>query len=54
MRQVTLLGRRGPAQASFTNPELKEFGRLEGVSVDVNSDELHLDPVSQALEYACQ
>ena len=31
VRRVALLGRRGPAQASFTNPELREFGRLDGV-----------------------
>lgn len=49
VREVTLLGRRGPAQAAFTNPELKEFGRLEGVSVDVSPRELDLDPVSAAL-----
>ncbi|NTV66039.1 MAG: FAD-dependent oxidoreductase, partial [Oscillochloris sp.] len=28
VREVVLLGRRGPAQAAFTNPELKEFGEL--------------------------
>lgn len=49
VRRVTLLGRRGPAQASFTNPELREFGRLDGVSVDVAKDELELDRKSQAL-----
>lgn len=49
VRDVTLLGRRGPAQAAFTNPELKEFGRLEGVSVDVESADLELDPASQSL-----
>ena len=41
--RVTLLGRRGPAQASFTNPELREFGRLDGVSAEVDGSELELD-----------
>ena len=48
VRRVTLLGRRGPAQASFTNPELREFGRLEGVCAEVEGDELELDADSEA------
>ena len=48
VRRVTLLGRRGPAQASFTNPELREFGRLDGVSADVDATQLELDDASAA------
>ena len=48
VRRVTLLGRRGPAQASFTNPELREFGRLEGVSAVADGPELDLDAASEA------
>ena len=48
VRHVTVLGRRGPAQASFTNPELREFGRLDGVCAQVDADELELDPASEA------
>ena len=48
VRRVTLLGRRGPAQASFTNPELREFGRLEGVSAVADDLELDLDAASEA------
>ena len=48
VRRVTLLGRRGPAQAAFTNPELREFGRIDGVSVKVDEGDLDLDPVSAA------
>ena len=33
VREVYLLGRRGPAQAAFTNPEAKELGELVGVEV---------------------
>ncbi len=48
VRRVTLLGRRGPAQASFTNPELREFGRLDGVGAEVDAAQLDLDPASEA------
>ncbi len=48
VRRVTLLGRRGPAQASFTNPELREFGRLDGVCAEVDAAELALDDASAA------
>ncbi len=48
VRRVTVLGRRGPAQASFTNPELREFGRLEGISAVADGGELALDAVSEA------
>lgn len=43
VREVVMLGRRGPAQAKFTNVELKEFGKLDGVEVDVAPEELELD-----------
>ena len=48
VKRVTLLGRRGPAQASFTNPELREFGRLDGISAQVDAAELELDAASEA------
>ena len=43
VREVVMLGRRGPAQAKFTNVELKELGQLEGVDVAVAPEELELD-----------
>ena len=43
-----MLGRRGPAQASFTPPELKELGELAGADVVVDADDLVLDPASEA------
>ncbi len=43
---ITMLGRRGPAQAAFTNPELKEFGELEVADVVVAPAEVDLDPLS--------
>ncbi|HEY0872422.1 MAG TPA: FAD-dependent oxidoreductase, partial [Vicinamibacterales bacterium] len=49
IREVFLLGRRGPAQAAFTNPELKELGELRDADVIVRPDEVQLDPVTQAV-----
>jgi ferredoxin--NADP+ reductase len=48
VEHVTVLGRRGPAQASFTNPELRELGELVRADVVVNADELALDEHSAA------
>lgn len=48
VREVTVLGRRGPAQAAFTNPEVRELGELEGADIRVLTDEVRLDPASQA------
>ena len=49
VREVVMLGRRGPAQAKFTSAELKEFGVLEGVGVRVDPEQVLLDERSQAL-----
>ena len=43
IEEVVLLGRRGPAQAAFTNPELRELGELSRADVDVDRAELELD-----------
>lgn len=48
VREVVMLGRRGPAQAAFTNAELKEFGELPGVKVIVAPADLELDASSAA------
>ena len=40
VREVFILGRRGPEQASFTPPELKEFGEMEDVDTVVAPEEL--------------
>jgi ferredoxin/flavodoxin---NADP+ reductase len=45
---IVMLGRRGPAQASFTPPELKELGELGGADVVVHPADLVLDPASEA------
>jgi ferredoxin--NADP+ reductase len=48
VREVHLLGRRGPAQAAFTNPEIKEIGELTDADVVVRPEEVELDPLSRA------
>jgi len=48
VREIFLLGRRGPAQAAFTNPEIRELCELEGVDLVVHPGELELDPASEA------
>jgi len=48
LREIVMLGRRGPAQAAFTNPELKELGELAGSDVVVDPADLVLDPASEA------
>ena len=40
--EVVILGRRGPAQAAFTNPELRELGELTRADVVVDPAELEL------------
>lgn len=46
VREVVMLGRRGPAQAKFTSVELKELGKLDGVDVVVAEQDLLLDSAS--------
>ena len=48
IKEVYMLGRRGPAQAAFTNPELKELGELAGADVYVPPEEAALDEFSRA------
>jgi ferredoxin--NADP+ reductase len=48
IREIVMLGRRGPAQASFTPPELQELGELAGADVVVDPAELDLDAASAA------
>ncbi len=48
VREVSLLGRRGPAQAAFTNPEVKELGELADADVFALPEEVELDELSRA------
>jgi ferredoxin/flavodoxin---NADP+ reductase len=48
LREIVVVGRRGPAQASFTTPELQELGDLAGADVVVDLADLELDLASAA------
>lgn len=46
VRQVTILGRRGPAQTAFTYRELKELADRDDIDVIVDPADMQLDPHS--------
>ncbi len=48
VREVYMLGRRGPAQAAFTPPEVKELGEMEDADCLVTQEDVELDPESAA------
>ena len=48
VKEVVVLGRRGPAQAAFTNPEAKELCELDGADFCVLPEEVDLDALSQS------
>jgi ferredoxin--NADP+ reductase len=48
IREIVVLGRRGPVQASWTSTELQEMGELAGADIVVDPAELELDPASEA------
>ncbi|MEU2098247.1 FAD-dependent oxidoreductase [Streptomyces globisporus] len=48
VREVHIVGRRGPSQARFTTKELRELGALPGARVVVDPTELALDPAYAA------
>jgi ferredoxin/flavodoxin---NADP+ reductase len=57
IREVHMIGRRGPAQAKFTTKELRELGELPGVDVVVEPGEADLDafdPTGESARLAAQ
>ena len=48
VREVVILGRRGPAQAAFTNPEVRELGELTQADVIIDPAAVELDEASAA------
>jgi ferredoxin/flavodoxin---NADP+ reductase len=46
VEEIVVLGRRGPVQAAFTNPELRELADLELADVIVDQADMRLDPAS--------
>lgn len=47
VKKIYVLGRRGPAQAAFTNPEIKELGEMEDADCIVDPSEVMIDEYSQ-------
>jgi ferredoxin/flavodoxin---NADP+ reductase len=47
IKEILVLGRRGPAQAAFTNPELRELGEMVDADIDVDPAEVELDELSR-------
>ncbi len=43
VREIHIIGRRGPAQAKFTNKELRELGELRKCSAEVSASDLQLE-----------
>src|SRR6202167_6317725 len=52
VREVHMIGRRGPAYAKFTTKELRELGELPGVEVVVHADEVDLNAFDSSGEGA--
>src|SRR5690606_11910360 len=47
-QRITMIGRRGPAEAKFTTKELRELGELLNADIEVAAEELELTPESAA------
>lgn len=47
VKKIYLLGRRGPAQAAFTNQEIRELCELPGADLVVDPKEVELDELSK-------
>jgi len=47
VEEIVVLGRRGPAQAAFTNPEVRELGEMVDADIVVDPDEVALDEISR-------
>ena len=47
VEEVVVLGRRGPAQVAFTNPELLELGEMTDADVVVDPRDVEIDPLSR-------
>jgi ferredoxin--NADP+ reductase len=47
VKEIVVLGRRGPAQAAFTNPEVRELGEMADADIDVDPAEMELDELSR-------
>jgi ferredoxin/flavodoxin---NADP+ reductase len=48
IREIVILGRRGPAQAAFTNPEVRELGEMLDADIVVDPADCELDELSRS------
>ena len=48
VKEIVVLGRRGPAQAAFTNPEVRELGEMTEADIEIDPGEVELDEASRA------
>lgn len=48
IEEIHIFGRRGPAQAKFTNKEIKELGEMTECDIIIPADEIALDDLSKA------
>jgi ferredoxin--NADP+ reductase len=49
VREVVILGRRGPLQAAYSSSEFMALAHLKGVDIVIDPADLALDPASQAM-----
>jgi ferredoxin--NADP+ reductase len=49
IEEIVVLGRRGPAQAAFTNPEVRELGEMVDADIIVDPADCELDELSAEL-----
>ncbi len=47
IKNIYVLGRRGPAQAAFTNPEIREMGKMTEANCIITPEEIDIDELSQ-------
>jgi ferredoxin--NADP+ reductase len=47
VEEIVVLGRRGPAQAAFTNPEVRELGEMVDADIVISEADVDLDEISR-------
>ena len=47
IKNIYMIGRRGPVQGAFTDKELRELGELENVNIKVSENDLNLNEASK-------
>ncbi len=47
VEEIVVLGRRGPAQAAFTNPEVRELGEMVDADIIIDAADVDLDEISR-------